>query len=189
MKRLAVILSALLVMIGCNQGEELLPNPFFEQWTTPYGVPPFESIKNYHYQPAFERAMSLHLEEIEAIVAQDDEPTFENTVAAMDRSGRMLSDVSNVFGMMMPVSPVRFLILSAMVRNLPCWVSMCSKLIHQPPNCQRLRIESLYRCPVYLQGSNSQLLVWECIRPCLQQEFRYQHNPSPLNPKYAMYRL
>ena len=86
-------------MIGCNQGEELLPNPFFEQWTTPYGVPPFESIKNYHYQPAFERAMSLHLEEIEAIVAQDDEPTFENTVAAMDRSGRMLSDVSNVFGM------------------------------------------------------------------------------------------
>ena len=86
-------------MIGCNQGEELLPNPFFEQWTTPYGVPPFESIKNYHYQPAFGRAMSLHLEEIEAIVAQDDEPTFENTVAAMDRSGRMLSDVSNVFGM------------------------------------------------------------------------------------------
>ena len=86
-------------MIGCNQGEVLLPNPFFEQWTTPYGVPPFESIKNYHYQPAFERAMSLHLEEIEAIVAQDDEPTFENTVAAMDRSGRMLSDVSNVFGM------------------------------------------------------------------------------------------
>ena len=99
MKRLAVILSALLVMIGCNQGEEQLPNPFFEQWTTPYGVPPFESIKNYHYQPAFERAMSLHLEEIEAIVAQEDEPTFENTVAAMDRSGRMLSDVSNVFGM------------------------------------------------------------------------------------------
>ena len=68
MKRLAVILSALLAMIGCNQGQEQAPNPFFEQWTTPYGVPPFESIKNYHYQPAFERAMSLHLEEIEAIV-------------------------------------------------------------------------------------------------------------------------
>ena len=99
MKRLAVILSALLAMIGCNQGQEQAPNPFFEQWNTPYGVPPFESIKNYHYQPAFERAMSLHLEEIEAIVAQDEEPTFENTIAAMDRSGRMLSDVSNVFGM------------------------------------------------------------------------------------------
>ena len=86
-------------MIGCNQGQEQTPNPFFEQWSTPYGVPPFESIKNYHYQPAFERAMSLHLEEIEAIVAQAEEPTFENTVAAMDRSGRMLSDVTNVFSM------------------------------------------------------------------------------------------
>ena len=68
MKRLAVILSALLVMIGCNKGQEQTPNPFFETWNTPYGVPPFESIKDYHYQPAFERAMSLHLEEIEAIV-------------------------------------------------------------------------------------------------------------------------
>ena len=99
MKRLAVILLAI-SMIGCNkQREEILPNPFFEQWTTPYGVPPFESIKTYHYQPAFERAISLHNEEIAAIVAQEEEPTFENTIAAMDRSGRMLSDVVNVFSM------------------------------------------------------------------------------------------
>ena len=99
MKRLAVILLAI-SMIGCNkQREEIIPNPFFEQWTTPYGVPPFESIKTYHYQPAFERAISLHNEEIAAIVAQEEEPTFENTIAAMDRSGRMLSDVVNVFSM------------------------------------------------------------------------------------------
>ncbi|MBQ7952920.1 MAG: M3 family metallopeptidase [Alistipes sp.] len=99
MKRLAVILLAI-SMIGCNkQREEILPNPFFEQWTTPYGVPPFESIKTYHYQPAFERAISLHNEEIAAIVALEEEPTFENTIAAMDRSGRMLSDVVNVFSM------------------------------------------------------------------------------------------
>ena len=87
-------------MIGCkNEAEQNLPNPFFEQWSTPYGVPPFESIKSYHYQPAFERAMSLHNEEIAAIVAQSEEPTFENTVAAMDRSGEMLSNVTNIFGM------------------------------------------------------------------------------------------
>ena len=85
--------------ISCKEKAEQLPNPFFEQWTTPYGVPPFEQIKSYHYQPAFEHAMSLHKEEIAAIVAQSEEPTFENTVAAMDRSGRMLSDVANVFGM------------------------------------------------------------------------------------------
>ena len=99
MKRLAVILLAI-SMIGCSKNEEtILPNPFFEQWTTPYGVPPFESIRTYHYEPAFERAMSLHNEEIAAIVTCSDEPTFENTIAAMDRSGRMLSDVSNIFGM------------------------------------------------------------------------------------------
>ena len=99
MKRLAVILLAI-SMIGCSKSEEaILPNPFFEQWTTPYGVPPFESIRTYHYEPAFERAMSLHNEEIAAIVACSDDPTFENTIAAMDRSGRMLSDVSNIFGM------------------------------------------------------------------------------------------
>ena len=86
-------------MISCNKEVEQLPNPFFEAWNTPYGVPPFESIKSYHYQPAFERAMSLHAEEIQAIVESKEEPTFENTIAAMDRSGRMLSDVSNVFGM------------------------------------------------------------------------------------------
>ena len=99
MKRLAVILLAI-SMIGCNkEAEQNLPNPFFEQWNTPYGVPPFESIRTYHYEPAFERAMSLHNEEIAAIVACSDDPTFENTIAAMDRSGRMLSDVSNIFGM------------------------------------------------------------------------------------------
>ena len=86
-------------MISCNKQAEQLPNPFFESWNTPYGVPPFESIKDYHYQPAFERAMSLHDEEIAAIVDSSEEPTFENTIAAMDRSGRMLSDVSNIFGM------------------------------------------------------------------------------------------
>ena len=99
MKRLAVILLAI-SMIGCNKNTEAeLPNPFFEQWNTPYGVPPFESIKTYHYEPAFERAISLHDEEIAAIIAQTEEPTFENTIAAMDRSGRMLSDVVNIFGM------------------------------------------------------------------------------------------
>ena len=99
MKRLAVILLLAMATISCKEKAEQLPNPFFEQWTTPYGVPPFEQIKSYHYQLAFEHAMSLHKEEIAAIVVQSEEPTFENTVAAMDRSGRMLSDVANVFGM------------------------------------------------------------------------------------------
>ena len=87
-------------MISCNKEVAQLPNPFFESWDTPYGVPPFSSIKDYHYQPAFEQAMALHDEEIDAIVNNKEDATFSNTIEAMDRSGRMLSDVSNVFGML-----------------------------------------------------------------------------------------
>ena len=77
MKRLAVILLAI-SMIGCSKSEEaILPNPFFEQRNTPYGVPPFESIKTYHYQPAFERAISLHNEEIAAIPPTEAFALFE----------------------------------------------------------------------------------------------------------------
>ena len=73
-------------------------NPFFEQeWATPYGVPPFDRIRMEHYAPAFERGMSLHNEQIEAIVSSNEEPTFENTVLAYDNSGEMLSRVATVF--------------------------------------------------------------------------------------------
>lgn len=91
---------ASILTTGCKGDKENLPNPFFEEWTTPYGVPPFDRIRAYHYEPAFERAMSLHDEQIEAITAETDEPTFANTLAAYDASGRMLDDVSNIFSML-----------------------------------------------------------------------------------------
>ncbi len=91
---------ASILTTGCNGDKENLPNPFFEEWTTPYGVPPFDRIRAYHYEPAFEHAMSLHDEQIEAITAETDEPTFANTLAAYDASGRMLDDVSNIFSML-----------------------------------------------------------------------------------------
>ena len=86
--------------VACRSGKENLPNPFFEEWTTPYGVPPFDRIRTYHYTPAFEMAMSLHNEQIAAIVANADEPTFENTIAAYDGAGQMLANVANIFSMM-----------------------------------------------------------------------------------------
>ncbi len=91
---------ASILTTGCKSDKENLPNPFFEEWTTPYGVPPFDRIRAYHYEPAFERAMSLHDEQIEAITAETDEPTFANTLAAYDASGGMLDDVSNIFSML-----------------------------------------------------------------------------------------
>ena len=83
---------------SCKKLADVTDNPFFEQeWATPYGVPPFDRIRMEHYAPAFERGMSLHNEQIEAIVSSNEEPTFENTVLAYDNSGELLSRVATVF--------------------------------------------------------------------------------------------
>lgn len=92
------LLTLVLSMNSCKKGAEVTDNPFFEdEWTTPYGVPPFDRIKMEHYAPAFERGMSLHNEQIESIVSSVEEPTFENTILAYDNSGQMLMRVATVF--------------------------------------------------------------------------------------------
>src|ERR1700691_2802012 len=72
-------------------------NPFFEDWATPDGVPPFDRIKPEHFRPAYERALAEHATEIAAIAADPAAPSFDNTIAAMETSGRALARVSNVF--------------------------------------------------------------------------------------------
>ena len=92
------LLALVLSMNSCKKGAEVADNPFFEdEWTTPYGVPPFDRIKMEHYAPAFERGMSLHNEQIESIVSSVEEPTFENTILAYDNSGQLLMRVATVF--------------------------------------------------------------------------------------------
>lgn len=72
-------------------------NPFFQEWNTPYGVPPFEQIKDEHYMQAFRDGMSRQLEEVDAIVSNEEAPTFENTITAYEQSGDLLKKVSGVF--------------------------------------------------------------------------------------------
>ncbi len=72
-------------------------NPLLQPWDTPYGLPPFERIRAEHFPPAFEAARAAHLAEIEAIAAQAEAPSFENTIAALDRSGRQYYRVEGVF--------------------------------------------------------------------------------------------
>ena len=71
-------------------------NPFFEEWDTPYGIPPFDKIRNEHYLPAIKEGIKQQNAEIEAIIACTDEPTFENTIAALDCSGEILTKTSGV---------------------------------------------------------------------------------------------
>jgi len=72
-------------------------NPLLGDWSTPFGVPPFSEIDDEHYLPAFEAAIAAHQTEVDAIAGSADAPTFENTVAALDYSGALLEQVSNVF--------------------------------------------------------------------------------------------
>lgn len=72
-------------------------NPFFSEYTTPFGVPPFDLIQIEHYKPAFLKGMEENRKEIDAIVSNPEKATFENTIAALDQSGELLSKVAYTF--------------------------------------------------------------------------------------------
>lgn len=72
-------------------------NPFFESSALPYELPPFAEIGTEHYVPAFERGMAEQLAEVAAITSGGHEPSFANTIAALERSGAVLTRVANVF--------------------------------------------------------------------------------------------
>ncbi|MDK6076568.1 M3 family metallopeptidase [Massilia varians] len=73
-------------------------NPFAKPSTLQYGYPAFDKIKNEHFAPAFAEGMREQAAEVEAIANNKAAPTFENTIVAMERSGRLLNRVSTVFG-------------------------------------------------------------------------------------------
>ncbi len=77
--------------------DALPDNPFFADWTTPDGVPSFDAIKPEHFRPAYARAIAEHDAEIAAIAAEPAPPSFANTIAALETSGRALTRISNVF--------------------------------------------------------------------------------------------
>ena len=72
-------------------------NPFFEDWTTPDAVHPFDRIRPEHFRPAYARALADHEAEIAAIAARSDPPDFANTIATLELSGRALARVGDVF--------------------------------------------------------------------------------------------
>ena len=98
MKRL-ILITALLFIVSCQQESKMDPNinPFFQEWNTPYEVPPFLDIKDEHYMPAYEQGMKENLEEIDVIVNNPEDPTFANTIEELERSGKLLSKVGRVF--------------------------------------------------------------------------------------------
>lgn len=87
------------VVVGC-QDQDKTPqtdNPLLLSYDTPFEVPPFDKIKDEHFRPAFKVALERHDLEIDSIVNNTEEPTFQNTIVALENSGRLLSSVSAVF--------------------------------------------------------------------------------------------
>ena len=74
-----------------------MENPLLTESAAPFGAPQFDKIKTEHYLPAFEAAIAEAKAEIDAIVANEEEPTFENTIEAMEYSGKTLNNVAGIF--------------------------------------------------------------------------------------------
>lgn len=95
LKYLLIVLS--IIIIGSNNYMFSQSNPFFEQWNTPFETPPFSKIKNEHFLPAFEEGIKQQRAELEQILNNTETPNFNNTIGALERSGKLLSKVSRVF--------------------------------------------------------------------------------------------
>jgi len=92
------MLLAGLVLASCTTKKEVSTNPFFSEWTTPFGVPPFDLIKNDHYMPALDSGIAIARTEISAVANSTEDPTFLNTIVPYDKGGELLSKVMYVFG-------------------------------------------------------------------------------------------
>ena len=97
-KKTVFILAASCMMYSCATKTE--SNPFFTEFQTEYGVPPFDKIKLEHYEPAFLKGIEEQNQNIKAITENTEAPTFENTIVALDNSAPMLDRVSAVFNNM-----------------------------------------------------------------------------------------
>lgn len=97
MKNLIFAAAMSCMVCACGQQAADTDNPFLTEFETPYGTPDFNRIKVEHYEPAFLKGIEQQNQEIKAIVENPEEPTFENTIVALDNSGEILARVTGVF--------------------------------------------------------------------------------------------
>ena len=93
-----IVLLSITAMSSCRNKQAEV-NPLLAPWDTPYEVPPFDKIEIRHYKPAVEQAIVRHQKEIDSIASNPAAPDFENTIAALDRSGETLDRVYTTFSL------------------------------------------------------------------------------------------
>ena len=91
MKKLLISTVLLMALVSCKDS-----NPFFTEWNTPYGIPPFDQIKTEHYIPAVKEGIEQQKKELAAIIENAEAPTFKNTIEAYELSGNLLAKVTGV---------------------------------------------------------------------------------------------
>ena len=91
-----VLALAALVLVSCEK-KSTENNPFMSEYANEYGIPPFDKITYGDYKPAVEAGIKQQNAEIDSIIKNAAEPNFENTILALDNSGRILDKVSRVF--------------------------------------------------------------------------------------------
>lgn len=97
MKKVFYLLIAMAtIMTACKKKQTDQHNPFFEEWGGEFGLPPFAKITDADYRPAIIEGIKQHEAEIKAIIDNQEEPTFANTIEAYDHSGQLLDKVMNV---------------------------------------------------------------------------------------------
>lgn len=97
MRKLFIILFLTIFYLTNMLAQTISNNPFFEEWNTPFQTPPFSKIKNEHFLPALEEGIKQQRAELDLIINNPEPPTFYNTIAALEKSGKLLSKVSRVF--------------------------------------------------------------------------------------------
>jgi peptidyl-dipeptidase Dcp len=99
MTRALIAGAGLAALITGGALEATVPNPLLAPWSGPYGgVPPFEKVRVADFEPALEAAMAENLTAVEKIAADPVAPSFDNTIAALERAGRTLERVNAVYG-------------------------------------------------------------------------------------------
>ena len=95
MKKIVLAIMIVMMMFSCAKKQA---NPFLGEYGTPFETPPFDKIKIEHYMPAFEEGIRQEKADIDAIVNNPDEPTFGNTIEALEQAGELLTRVNHTFG-------------------------------------------------------------------------------------------
>lgn len=95
-KTVMSLLAAGMLFAACNK-QDNADNPLLQKWDTPFETAPFEKIKPEHYLPAFKAAIEQHDKEIQEIISNKEAATFDNTIAALEFSGQLLSRIQGVY--------------------------------------------------------------------------------------------